>query len=421
MNRIWVYAAWQELDEPRVIGYLHRTLTRGQEVLSFEYEDGWLLSPFARELDPALRLFSGLQYPRADKPNFGVFLDSSPDRWGRFVQDRREAQLARSEGRPIRKLQATDYLLGVHDLQRVGGLRIKVDPAGPFLDDHSNQAAPPWAQLPELERAAREIDRGGSRERAGYSKWLALLVAPGGSLGGARPKAGVIDSEGHLCIAKFPSRTDKHDVGGWELVANRLASDAGVTVAPSTVRRLGSKRHTFLTRRFDRTQKGERIHFASAMTLLDRNDGDDASGGASYLEMAELLERQGAAPLEDLHQLWRRIAFNICISNSDDHLRNHGFLLTASGWRLSPAYDMNPIPFSDGLKLLISESDNSLDLDLALEVAEFFRLNRKAAGSILDQVVEAVSNWRSVAHAVGVPASEMDEMADAFRLAETSL
>jgi serine/threonine-protein kinase HipA len=245
-----------------------------------------------------------------------------------------------------------------------------------------------------------------------------MLVAPGGSLGGARPKAGVVDNSGRLCIAKFPVRTDEHDIGGWEMVAHRLAGDAGITTAPSIVRRLGSKRHTFITQRFDRTAKAERIHFASAMTLLDRDDGDDASSGASYLEIAELIEKQGASPTEDLHELWRRIAFNICISNTDDHLRNHGFLLSPIGWRLSPAYDMNPVPTSDGLKLLISETDNSLDLDLALEVAEFFRLNRKAARLILDQVISTVRNWRSVARSIGVPSPEMDEMADAFRLAE---
>ena len=420
MKRIFVYAGWLGLGEPRVIGYLDSAQTRGQELLSFEYDDVWLHDPLSRQLDPALQLFSGSQYPRTDKPNFGAFLDSSPDRWGRFVQGRREAQLARLEGRPIRKLQATDYLLGVHDLQRLGGLRFKTDPAGQFLDDHLNQAAPPWAQLTELEFAAREIEREGSKERAGYSNWLGMLVAPGGSLGGARPKAGIVDDMGHLYIAKFPSRNDAYDVGAWELVAHRLAIDAGVTVSTSLVRRLGSKLHTFLTRRFDRTAKGDRIHFASAMTLLDRNDGDDASTGASYLEIAELLERQGSSPLEDLHQLWRRIVFNICISNTDDHLRNHGFLLDQSGWRLSPAYDMNPIPASDGLKLLISETDNSLDLDLALEVAGFFRLNRKAASLILDEVVAAVRNWQTVALTVGIPRAETDDMANAFRLAEAS-
>ncbi len=278
-------------------------------------------------------------------------------------------------------------------------------------------AAPPWAKLAELEHAVREIEKDQSEDAATYSKWLAMLVAPGGSLGGARPKAGVVDDAGRLWIAKFPGRTDLWDVGGWELVAHKLAVGAGIVTSTSKGRRFASSQHTFLTERFDRTAAGERIHFASAMNLLDRNDGDDASTGASYLEIAEVLVRHGADPGEDLSQLWRRIVFNICISNTDDHLRNHGFLLGSSGWCLSPAFDMNPVPGSVGLKLLISDSDNSLNLDLALEVADFFRLSRKEACLILDQVVEAVRNWKQVAHSIGIPSKEREEMAPAFHLA----
>jgi len=417
MKEIIVYAAWRELGEPRVMGRLIGTHTRGQEILSFEYDPGWLRDEHVHHLDPALQLFAGTQYPSSGSPNFGIFLDSSPDRWGKFLQDRREAQLARAEGRATRKLQPTDYLLGVHDLQRLGGLRFKLDVSGDFLANDSPMTAPPWAKLAELEHAVRELERDPKNVGATYSKWLAMLVAPGGSLGGARPKAGVADESGRLWIAKFPGRTDLWDVGGWELIAHRLATDAGIVTASSTGRRLRSSHHTFLTERFDRTATDERIHFASAMTLLDRNDGDDASSGASYLEIAEVLVRLGADPGEDLRQLWRRIVFNICISNTDDHLRNHGFLLCSSGWRLSPAYDMNPVPDSEGLKLLISDSDNSLDLDLALEVADFFRLSPAEAGLILEQVIEAVRNWKLVARSIGVPPNEIDEMARAFHLA----
>jgi serine/threonine-protein kinase HipA len=415
MREILVYAAWQGLVEPRIMGRLSSSLTRGQEILSFEYDASWLRDEGRHQLDPALQLYSGAQYPRSKKPNFGLFLDSSPDRWGRSLQDRREAQTARLEGRAPVKLQPTDYLLGVHDLQRLGGLRFKLASSGDFLANDSEMAVPPWAKLAELEHAAREIERESSTDAATYSKWLAMLVAPGGSLGGARPKAGVVDSANRLWIAKFPGRTDLHDVGGWELVAQRLATDAGVATAPSMCRRLHSPHHTFLTERFDRTATGKTVHFASAMTLLGRNDGDDASNGASYLEIAEIVVRSGADPEEDLSQLWRRIVFNICISNTDDHLRNHGFLLAPSGWRLSPAFDMNPVVGSTGLKLLISDSDNSLDLDLALEVAEFFRLSSKSAGLVLDQVVASVRNWRSIAHSVGLSPKEVEEMAGAFR------
>ncbi len=400
------------------MGRLVSSVTRAHEVLSFEYDDEWLQGSHARQLDPSIQLFPGLQYPRGQKPNFGMFLDSSPDRWGSFVQDRREAQIARSQDRSPKKLQDTDYLLGVHDVQRLGGLRFKLDAEGRFLDDHEHQAAPPWAQLPDLERAAHEIEREGVRASGLYSKWLAMLVAPGGSLGGARPSAGVVDDFGQLWIAKFPGQADSHDVGRWEWITHLLAAKAGINIAPSAMRRFASKRHTFLTQRFDRTALGERIHFASAMTMLSRKDGDDASTGASYLEIAEFLELQGALPSEDLSQLWRRIAFNVCVSNADDHLRNHGFLLTPSGWRLSPAYDMNPVPGSDGLKLLISERDNSQDLDLVLEVAPFFRLKRSAAEGILTAVLESVKAWKDTARSSGATEAEIETMVDAFRLAE---
>jgi len=421
MRIITVYAGWHELGEPRIMGRLNSSSTRGQEVLSFEYDEDWLRGEHSRELDSELRLFSGPQYPRPDKASFGLLLDSSPDRWGRFLQDRREAQIARSENREPRKLQPTDYLLGVHDLQRLGGLRFKLDLAGPFLDDNQKMAVPPWANLAELEHAAGVVERDGSRDSRTYSKWLSMLLAPGGSLGGARPKAGVVNDSGRLWIAKFPGRADRHDVGGWELVVHRMAKEAGVRTSPSEGRRLRSAYHTFLTERFDRTVTGERIHFASAMTLLDRSDGDDASKGASYLEIAEVLIRQGSHPTEDLNELWRRIVFNICVSNTDDHLRNHGFLLGRSGWRLSPAYDMNPVPGSDALSLRISDIDNSLDLDLALGVSEFFRLSRKTAGQILDQVIQVVRNWRLVARSAGLSNHEMEEMALAFAPAEPKL
>src|SRR5437016_329403 len=213
-----------------------------------------------------------------------------------------------------------------------------------------------------------------------------MLIAPGGSLGGARPKAGVIDQRKHLWIAKFPSNHDEIDIGAWEMVAYKLAKHAGIVMPESKIEKFKNRYHTFLCKRFDRSSKGERIHFASAMTLLQRSDGDDASKGASYLELAEFITRQGAQPDQDLEQLWRRIIFYICISNVDDHLRNHGFILQPSGWILSPAFDINPVATSDGLKLNISESDNSQDLELAKDVAVYFRINQKKASKIIEEV-----------------------------------
>ena len=277
---------------------------------------------------------------------------------------RREAQVARTEGREERRLLESDYLLGVHDGHRMGALRFRVD--GVFLDDNDELAAPPWTSLRELEHASLQLEREDVDEDPEYGRWLRMLIAPGGSLGGARPKASVLDEIGRLWIAKFPSRKDEDDVGAWEGVTHALAERAGVTTPSATVRQFASEHRCFLSRRFDRTSSGARLHFASAMTLLERNDGDGADEGATYLELADLLIRRGARTGADLEQLWRRIVFYVCVSNTDDHLRNHGFMLDKDGWVLSPAYDVNPNPHRWGLTLNISESDNAQDLDLTL-------------------------------------------------------
>ncbi len=245
-----------------------------------------------------------------------------------------------------------------------------------------------------------------------------MLIAPGGSLGGARPKASVTDERGWLWIAKFPSRGDSEDVGAWEAVVHALAGRAGVVIPEVQVLRFGSMHHTFLSRRFDRANAGERLHFASAMTLLERSDGDDGDAGVSYLELADLLIRLGAHPSSDLEQLWRRIAFSVCVSNTDDHLRNHGFMLTQAGWALAPAYDLNPDPYGDGLKLNISESDNAQHLDLVREVAPFFRVKTSRAKEILAEVVAAVKTWPQVATSRGLGRIPQRRMSRAFRVAD---
>lgn len=415
---IEVWADWVALGTPTRLGTLVVSIARGKEVLSFEYDSSWIRSGHAQQLDPSLLLFSGPQYPPSKKSNFGMFLDSSPDRWGRFLMERREAQSARIEGREQIILRDSDYLLGVYDGNRMGALRFRTEANGPFLDDNSEFASPPWTSLRELEHASLEIERQGADRNPRYSEWLRMLMAAGGSLGGARPKAGVIDAHGHLWIAKFPSRGDSTDKGIWELLLRRLASIAKLNVAEADARRYNTRRHTFLTRRFDRTASAGRIHFASAMTLLSRTDGDDASNGVSYLELAEFLNKHGAYPQRDLEQLWRRIIFYICVSNTDDHLRNHGFLLETGGWVLSPAYDMNPDPGSDGLKLNISDAENAQDLDLAIDVAEYFRVRPPRARAIIDEVVSAVKQWRQISESIKISRDEIDQMAPAFRVAE---
>lgn len=413
---IEVWADWESLDGATPMGTLYATLTRGDEVFSFEYDENWLQGPHCQILDPSLGLYAGPQFPPASRQNFGLFLDSCPDRWGRVLMQRREAQLARREGRPQRSLRESDYLLGVHDGHRPGALRFKT--GGPFLDDTIEMATPPWTSLADLERACRELERDDVEEDPRYGKWIRMLIAPGASLGGARPKASVLDDERRLWIAKFPSGGDVHDTGAWEKVLHTLATRAGIATPEAQVRRFASAHHTFITRRFDRTARGGRLHYASAMTLLDRRDGEGALEGASYIEIADILIRSGARPDSDLEQLFRRIVFCVCVSNTDDHLRNHGFLLSEEGWTLSPAFDMNPDPHGSGLSLNISDSDNALDLDLVRETAPLFRVDDHRAREITGEVQTAVRGWREVARAQAISKSEQDMMQSAFRLAD---
>lgn len=412
--KIQVWADWVSIGGPMFMGTLFATLSRGKEIFSFEYDADWLKSPHAQTLDPSLLLFGGPQYAPVGQDNFGLFLDSCPDRWGRLLMRRREAQTAREEKRRERKLLESDYLLGVHDSHRMGGLRFRLTARGPFLDDNQHLASPPWTSLRELEQVSLNLERDDAAEHPDYSKWLKMLIAPGGSLGGARPKASVLDDAGSLWISKFPSRRDDDDIGAWEEVAHILARRAGIRTAATQTRQFAGKHHTFLSKRFDRTSEGDRLHFASAMTLLQRNDGDDASSGASYLELAEFLIRSGARTDEDLEELWKRIVFFICISNTDDHLRNHGFLFEPSGWTLAPAYDINPTPHGAGLRLNISETDNALDLELALEVAPYYRVDASRAEEIIRSTVEVVRDWPKVAGLCGISKSEQNRMASAF-------
>lgn len=413
---IFVYAHWVGIGQPVLMGRLYATGVRGKEIFSFEYEEPWLKSKQFQQLDPDLQLFPGQQFLGANKHNFGMFLDSSPDRWGRVLMKRREAAYARKEGRKERALFESDFLLGVYDNHRMGALRFKENPMGPFLDDNESMAAPPWTSIGELEHASLELEKASATHSTKYLKWLNMLMAPGSSLGGARPKASVADNKGNLWIAKFPSKSDGRDVGAWEIVAHDLAAKAGLRVAEAKTGKFYSKQHTFLTKRFDRTPKGGRIHFASAMTLLGRTDGTDFRDGASYLDIVGFILKHGSRTNQDLEELWRRIVFFVCVGNTDDHLRNHGFLLTESGWALSPAYDINPTDSGSGLSLNISETDNAPDLDLAREVAPYFRVSVKQAAAIIKAVKKSVGEWNTVAKKYGLSKSERDEMAGAFAI-----
>lgn len=415
-RKIYVYADWHPMEAPLLMGVLNAELLRGKEIFSFEYAPNWLNAKQAQILDPDLQLYTGKQFLNdSNKGNFGLFLDSSPDRWGRVLMRRREAAQARIEERKEAVLFETDYLLGVYDGHRMGGLRFKRDVDGPFLSDNKTFASPPWTSIRELEQISLRLEEDDVSQDPDYLNWLNMLVAPASSLGGARPKASVIDVEGHLWIAKFPSKKDEGDIGAWEKVLHTLAKRAGIIVAEAKAQKFSSHYHTFLTKRFDRSPDGSRIHFASAMTLLGHTDGEDFQEGVSYLELVEFISSHSADVKADLKELWKRIVFSICVSNVDDHLRNHGFILTNSGWRLSPAYDMNPVETGTGLKLNISENDNALDLGLALEVAPYFRLKKNEATTLINEIVEPVLNWKTEAKKMGISNQEIDRKARAFQ------
>ena len=416
-NCVYVFSDWEEFTEPMLVGTLRSSSIKNKEHFSFSYDNAWLQSPFAQKIDPQLSLFSGEQHSE-DSKNFRVFLDSCPDRWGRLLMKRREAIIARNEARRPKVLNEIDYLLGVHDFYRLGALRFKRDLNGPFLDSSLNNGGgekltvPPISSLRDLEYAVQQVEGRSDAHDPEHLKWLTMLMSPGSSLGGARPKASVIDQSNHLWIAKFPSRHDDYDIAAWEYVAYQLALNAGIEMAESRIEKFNSHHHTFLTKRFDRRAKC-RLHFSSAMTQLGYYDGDY---DASYLELAQFLSDHGSNSKQDLAQLWRRIVFNIAVSNTDDHLRNHGFIYSNGGWRLSPAYDINPVTPANGLHLNINDNDNSLNYDLAMEVTAYFRLSPSQAQQIMDEVLDSVKQWQKIAKGIKISRSEQQMMEAAFKL-----
>lgn len=416
MNKnIYVYADWtfpeskkNTRNEPKLIGTLNVSKVRNKEIYRFNYDPDWINSPSALQIDRELHLMSGDQYS-GDK-NFRIFLDSCPDRWGRLLMKRRESVLAKKEIRKPKVLTEADYLMGVYDDFRMGGLRFKYEKEGCFLDNNKSFSAPPMSSLKELEAAAYSVESNFDLTSDEYIKWLTMLISPGSSLGGARPKASIVDDDNSLWIAKFPSRHDDYDIAAWEYVTYQLALDAGIRMSECRIMKLNNQFYTFLTKRFDRLAE-QRLHFCSAMTHLGYYDGDYE---ASYLELAEFISMNGAQTKKDLEQLWRRIVFNIGVSNTDDHLRNHGFILSSKGWLLSPAYDINPVTPSDGLHLAITEDDNSLDFDLAMEVIDYFQLKPNQAKVIMNEVWKSVSQWSKKAKRIGLNRSEIAKMESAF-------
>lgn len=409
MKTIYVYESWLS-ETPSLIGKLYVDTVRGGESYSFEYDNAWLQNNAAVMLDPDLNLYGGRQYP-IGKDKFGLFADSSPDRWGRVLMKRRERIMADKEERKPRMLNESDYLLGVYDETRMGALRFSLEEGGKFLSDDADTPTPPWTSLRTLEEASREFEKD---ERDLSDKWLKQLLKPGSSLGGARPKANVLDANGELWIAKFPSKHDEGNVGAWEKVVHDLARLCGLNVPESKLERFSKNGSTFLVKRFDRVGT-RRIHFSSAMTMLGKTDGAGASDGTGYLDMVSFIKSNGASPKEDLIELWRRIVFNMAVSNTDDHLRNHGFLLTRNGWRLSPLYDVNPVEEGDELALNVSEDDNRISIDLAIETAHFYGIKEAEAMRMAEEILLTVrDNWERIAKLYGLSRADIADKRPAF-------
>ncbi len=398
-----------ELGGPVRVGTLRRVPSPSGAVVAFGYDDAWLARRDAFVIDPAHGLYAGDQYPRAGAGIAAAFADAAPDRWGRTLLERREAVLARDEGRHRRTLGEWEYLLGVSDFSRMGALRF-VDGDGRYLDDEPSGVLP-MTGLRELEAVARELEHPSRGGRSLEAERLALLLAPGSSLGGARPKATCAGEDGALWIAKFPSRMDRRDVGACELVLNDLAARAGIGVPEHRLLALGDGHRTFAALRFDRAP-GTRRLYASAMTMTSRRDRDDAS----YLDIALAIADHGAPGWirEDLAQLFRRAAFNVLASHRDDHLRNHGFLRTREGWRLAPAFDLNPTPRKPAHELSLDGAVHRGDLDVLRETAPFYRLLGPEAEVIIDEVRAALATWRDTVRALDLGNAELDVLEDAI-------
>lgn len=407
MKKLLVYADFDWLKDIELIGELNYESLRGSDSYSFKFNDEWLKRYGNLFISADLNNYKGVQYTQPGKDIFGCFSDALPDRWGRTLLNRREQIIAAEEKRPVRRLSSFDYLVGIDDSSRMGGFRFKETSDSDFINSSNTLRIPPLANIRELIYASGEIEKSEDENKLPDKKWLTQLVQPGSSLGGARPKASVVDTDKILYIAKFPSRKDDYNAGLWEHFCHLLARKAGINAASTQVVSTNDKYHTLLSRRFDRIESGKRIHFASAMTLLGLSDGANASTVNGYLDIVDFILQNCTEVNKNLQELYRRVAFNICIGNSDDHFRNHGFLLTPKGWTLSPAYDMNPT-LNEYQSLLISKSENKADLTILLDACEDYMLTRIVATQIISEVVTAVKNWKILATKLGIANREMD-------------
>ena len=412
MKKLYVYADFDWLDTPQLIGDLSYDSVRGSETYGFSYDKEWLSKYGDVLLSEDLQNYPGIQYTRPEKDIFACFSDALPDRWGRTLLNRREQITASEQKRPVRRLTSFDYLMGIDDASRMGGFRFAETLGGKFINCEASLRVPPLASVRELMHAAHEIEASEEKHLLPSKKWLAQLLHPGTSLGGARPKASVIDEDGNLTVAKFPSRKDDYDIGQWEHFCHVMGRKAGINVA-DTRTIMGEDYQILLSKRFDRNDSGKRIHFASVLTLLGLTDGDNASTGYGYPDIVDFIIQHGSHVEQNLEELYRRVSFYIIVGNSDDHFRNHGFLLTRKGWELSPAYDINPT-LSDNQSLLINSTTSESDLDILLESAGEYMLSSEKAKTIIAEVKSAMKSWRSDARKLGLPQRDIDMFAPRF-------
>lgn len=419
MQKLLVYADFDWLKEIKLVGELSYESLRGSDSYGFCFDIGWLKEYGYLFLSADLNNYPGPQYTRQGKDIFGCFSNVLPDRWGKRLLNRREQILAQEEKRSTRRLSSFDYLVGIDDYSRMGGFRFKEEEDGEFINNHTSLRIPSLADIRVLEKASKEIEKSEELNLQPDKKWILQLVQPGTSLGGTRPKANVIDTDHVLYVAKFPSRNDDYDVGLWEHFCHLLGKQAGIQVAQTRVVSTSDKYRTLFSRRFDRGKENKRIHFASVMTLLGLEDGDNANTGHGYLDIVDFIIKGCTNAERNLMEIYRRVAFNICIGNSEDHFRNHGFLLTPKGWTLSPAYDMNP-SLNKHQSLLISSKTNEASLECLLDASEEYMLRKKDAAQIVAEVVSAVKSWRALATKLGISQREINRFTNRFDLCLSS-
>jgi len=410
MERIHIYADFDFFERPESVGTLSYESVRGKDHFAFEYSHEWLAKHGDILLSGDVMNVGGIQHPRQGTDVFGFVKDSFPDRWGRVLLDRRERLTAKEEGRTARTLTSYDYLVGIEDRTRMGGLRYKNDRSDDYINTGSKYNVPPIESLHELCDACQAVEQAEEHHELPERRWLNQLINPGSSLGGARPKSNVADADGTLYVAKFPSKKDLENAELLEHFGHLLANRAGITTAKTKLIKISKGRDLLLSERFDRTRDGKRIHFASAMALLGLDDGCGADTGNGYLDIVDFIVSSCTDVKNNLKELYRRVAFNILFGNTDDHFRNHGFVLTPKGWTLSPAYDINPSS-SRHQCLLINEQTEQADLAILQQSCESYMLDAQESKDIIKEVIDAVKDWEMVAQKHQIPPRALDKYA----------